>query len=86
MVGSDSLSRLSDLDLAVLEGDVEVDAHDDALAGDGEILDEEFLPGAHGAGLAELGAGCRRPRQTGPTPALTVAQTARARRARRAAR
>ena len=29
-------------DLAVLQGNVEVDAHDDALVGDGEVLDEEF--------------------------------------------
>ncbi len=31
-------------DLAVLEGDVEVDAHDDALVGDGEVFDEELWP------------------------------------------
>ena len=63
MVGSDSLEALVALDLAVLEGDVEVDAHDDALGGDGEGFDEEL---GHGrAGLAGGGAGCRLAERSG---------------------
>src|SRR6185312_791874 len=46
------------LHLPVLEGDVEIDAHDDALAADREILDEEFFAGAHGGcGFSRGGGG-----------------------------
>jgi hypothetical protein len=46
--GQRLLQALVALDHAVLQRHVEVDAHDHALAGDVQILDEQLLPGAHG--------------------------------------
>src|SRR4029079_943362 len=45
------------LPLPPLERDIEVDAHDDALASDVQIFDEQFLAGAHGGPGFSRGAG-----------------------------
>ena len=47
--GQRLLEALVALHHPILEGHVEVDAHDHALARGGEILDEQLLAGAHGA-------------------------------------
>jgi hypothetical protein len=52
--GQRLLDALVALDLAVLEGDVEVDAHDDALASRVQVFDEQLLPGAHDQGFTRL--------------------------------
>jgi hypothetical protein len=72
------LDALVALHLAVLEGDVEVDAHDDALAGRVQVFDEQLLPGIHADGFTRLRRGLSTARRARPAGGGKSVMTGRA--------